>query len=93
MDDGDEILHRHSLNSHTTAAVNSILYSGSVSTTDMDWKEKTYVFQTKFLLSLTYNSFSLDIMLRTMAKRNQLYISHQALRSMVVMKCLLQVFN
>lgn len=41
LDDGDEILHRCSLNSPTTAAVNSVVYSGSVSTADRDWREKT----------------------------------------------------
>lgn len=41
LDDGDEILHRYSQNSQTTAAVNSVLYSGSVSTADRDCREKT----------------------------------------------------
>lgn len=41
LDDGNEILHSYSLKSHTTAAVNSVLHSGSVSTADKDCREKT----------------------------------------------------
>lgn len=41
LDDVAEILHGYGLNSHTTAAANTILHSGSVSTADKDSREKT----------------------------------------------------